>query len=82
MVAPESTAFGALPDDGDDDALSARASAAVALAPVFVLLSLTLVVGDVLHPAAGLLGALGSVAWLVLEMIGVQRQLAQDDLAG
>ena len=51
-----------------DQPLSRRASLAVALAPVLVLLSLTLVIGDLVEPRLGLLGVLLSVAWLVFEM--------------
>ena len=48
--------------------LSRRAALAVALAPVLVLLALTLVIGDLVEPYLGLLGVLLSVGWLVLEM--------------
>src|SRR5687768_15825456 len=51
-----------------DQPLSRRATLAVALAPVLVLLALTLVIGDLVEPYLGLLGVLLSVTWLVLEM--------------
>lgn len=66
-------------DAGDGQPLSARAALAVALAPVLVLLALTLVIGDLIGPAVGLSGVLASVAWLALEMHQVQRAIAREE---
>lgn len=65
--------------DAANQPLSQRATLAVALAPVLVLLALTLVIGDLLDPYQGLCGVLLSVAWLVLEMHHVQRALARQE---
>jgi hypothetical protein len=62
-----------------DQPLSQRATLAVALAPVLVLLALTLVIGDLIEPYLGLCGVLLSVAWLVLEMHQVQRTIARHE---
>lgn len=56
-----------------DASLSQRAAVAVALAPVLVLLSLTLVIGDLLDPALGLAASIGGIVWLVYEMHRYQR---------
>lgn len=74
--------FAAGSDDADGEAgqpLSDRATLAVALAPVLVLLALTMVIGDLIGPPLGLAGVLVSVAWLVLEMHQVQRALAREE---
>ena len=65
--------------DTAEQPLSQRATLAVALAPVLVLLALTLVIGDLIEPYLGLCGVLLSVAWLVLEMHQVQRTLARQE---
>lgn len=73
--------FGAAADmvESSEQPLSQRATLAVALAPVLVLLALTLVIGDLIEPYLGLCGVLLSVAWLVLEMHQVQRALARQE---
>jgi hypothetical protein len=65
--------------EAGDQPLSQRATLAVALAPVLVLLALTLVIGDLIEPYLGLCGVLLSVAWLVLEMHQVQRTIARQE---
>ena len=64
-------------DEAGEQPLSQRATLAVALAPVLVLLALTLVIGDLIEPYLGLCGVLLSVAWLVLEMHQYQRAIAR-----
>lgn len=66
-------------DEAADQPLTPRAALAVALAPVLVLLALTLVIGDLIEPYLGLCGVLLSVAWLVLEMHRVQRAIARQE---
>lgn len=63
--------------EASDTPLSQRAALAVALAPVGVLLALTLVIGDLVEPFVGLTGVLISVAWLVLEMHAYQRAIGR-----
>lgn len=65
--------------EADTQTLSQRATVAVALAPVLVLLALTLVIGDLIEPYLGLCGVLLSVAWLVLEMHQYQRAIGQHE---
>ena len=65
--------------DAGEQPLSQRATLAVALAPVLVLLALTLVIGDLIEPYLGLCGVLLSVAWLVLEMHQVQRAIGRQE---
>lgn len=62
-----------------DQPLSQRAALAVALAPVLVLLALTLVIGDLIEPYLGLAGVLLSVVWLVLEMHQYQRTMTRQE---
>ncbi|HLL19240.1 MAG TPA: hypothetical protein VK439_10680 [Rubrivivax sp.] len=64
--------------DGEQP-LTRRAALAVALAPVLVLLALTLVIGDLIEVYLGLAGVALSVAWLVLEMHQVQRAIGRQE---
>ena len=73
-----SGAVDALMIDGEQP-LTRRAAFAVALAPVFVLLALTLVIGDLIEAYLGLGGVALSVAWLVLEMHQVQRAIGRQE---
>jgi hypothetical protein len=77
----ENSRFMAAAEGGDagEQPLSQRATLAVALAPVLVLLALTLVIGDLIEPYLGLCGVLLSVAWLVLEMHQVQRAIGRQE---
>ena len=77
----ESSCYAATADvvDAGEQPLSQRATLAVALAPVLVLLALTLVIGDLIEPYLGLCGVLLSVAWLVLEMHQVQRAIGRQE---
>lgn len=61
--------------DAAAEALSRRAAAAVALAPLLVLLTLTLVISDVVDPHVGSAVVLAAVGWLAFEMHRVQRSL-------
>ena len=61
--------------------LSQRASIAVALGPVLVLLALTLVIGDLIAADTGLIGAVAAIGWLVFEMYAYQRLIATEDAA-
>ena len=75
---------GSLAADADassagEQPLTRRAALAVALAPVLVLLALTLVIGDLVEAYLGLGGVALSVAWLVLEMHQVQRAIARQE---
>jgi hypothetical protein len=63
--------------EAPDEPQAQRAAWAVAVAPVLVLLALTLVIGDLIAPHLGLAGVLVSVAWLVFEMHAWQRALAR-----
>jgi hypothetical protein len=64
--------------DGEQP-LTRRAALAVALAPVLVLLALTLVIGDLIEVYLGLAGVALSIAWLVLEMHQVQRAIGRQE---
>lgn len=59
--------------------LSQRAAVAVGLAPVLVLLALTLVIGDVLPIDIGFGVVAASITWLVFEMHQYQRAVARLD---
>ncbi len=67
---------------GDAEAMQARrASVAVGVAPLAVLVGFTAVVGGWLEPAAGLAVFAACTAWLVYEMYRYQRvvdRLADD----
>jgi Flp pilus assembly protein TadB len=54
---------------------SQRAAVAVALAPVLVLLSLTLVIGDLIGADVGFAAVAAAVVWLVYEMHQYQRHI-------
>lgn len=71
--------FGGGSSEPAEQPLSQRAVVAVALAPVLVLLALTLVIGDLIEPYVGLAGVLASVAWLVLEMHQYQRAIGREE---
>jgi hypothetical protein len=79
-AAADSRLAGGLDVDSDgDQPLTRRAALAVAIAPVLVLLALTLVIGDLIEAYAGLCGAALAVAWLVLEMHHVQRAIGRQE---
>jgi multisubunit Na+/H+ antiporter MnhB subunit len=56
-----------------------RASIAVGLAPIFVLLAFLLVIGGVIEPDTGFAIFVACTAWVVYEMHAYQKQIARHD---
>lgn len=69
-----------VPDIGNaEQQLSRRASVAVALAPIGVLLALMLLIADLIGADVALMVFVGCVAWLVAEMHRYQSAIARRD---